>query len=209
MKITIFGLFGLGPLAFLLMTPLTANAQEPQVKIETTPLVDFSEQNERSHWMVVNDNVMGGRSKGSFKIENSKLIFSGSTNTRGGGFSSIRTKPQKWATEEVEGLVVKVRGDGRTYKADLLTDNKMRGIPIAYRADFKTKKNVWMEVQIPFDSFTPTLFGSSIQGRTKKLDRKKIETIGFMIYDKKDGPFQLEVDWVKTFKTSATKDDDD
>ena len=31
------------------------------------------------------------------------------------------------------------------------------------------------------------------------LKREKIESIGVMIYDKKDGPFRLEVDWIKAY----------
>ena len=41
-------------------------------------------------WQTVNDNVMGGRSRGGHTREGGTLVFAGSTNTRGGGFSSIR-----------------------------------------------------------------------------------------------------------------------
>ena len=42
-------------------------------------------------WRIVNDNVMGGRSIGDFKISEESLSFFGATNTNGGGFSSIRS----------------------------------------------------------------------------------------------------------------------
>ena len=56
-------------------------------------IFDFSEDDIHEKWIVVNDNVMGGRSKGGFAFIKNKLVFSGSTNTNGGGFSSIRTIP--------------------------------------------------------------------------------------------------------------------
>ena len=42
-------------------------------------------------WRIVNDNVMGGRSRGHFEISEQSLSFFGTTNTNGGGFSSIRS----------------------------------------------------------------------------------------------------------------------
>ena len=56
-------------------------------------LTDFTTERSDLGWYVLNDNVMGGRSEGTFRIEGGELDFAGSTNTRGGGFSSIRTKP--------------------------------------------------------------------------------------------------------------------
>jgi hypothetical protein len=31
------------------------------------------------------------------------------------------------------------------------------------------------------------------------LKKDKINSLGVMIYDKKDGPFKLQVDWIKTY----------
>ena len=78
-------------------------------------LFDFSEENPGTQWTVVNDNVMGGRSKGGFSFKKDKLIFSGSTNTNGGGFSSIRTKPMDLGLEDKDGFILRFKGDGRTF----------------------------------------------------------------------------------------------
>lgn len=64
---------------------------------------------------MVNDNVMGGRSEGGFDQEPGRLVFAGRTNTRGGGFSSVRTKPLALDLSEYEGIRVRVKGDGRRY----------------------------------------------------------------------------------------------
>ena len=46
--------------------------------MEPLPLIfDFTEDDIHEKWIVVNDNVMGGRSKGGFEFKNEKLIFSG------------------------------------------------------------------------------------------------------------------------------------
>ena len=56
-------------------------------------IADFS-KGETVEWRTVNDNVMGGRSVGDFKVGGSTLNFKGRTNTNGGGFSSIRASAQ-------------------------------------------------------------------------------------------------------------------
>ncbi len=161
-------------------------------------LVDFDEPNVAQTWITVNDNVMGGRSKGGPAFADGILTFSGSTNTNGGGFSSIRTRPRDWNLDEANGLIVRVRGDGRTYKADMLTDQRIGNFPVAFRADFETKAGEWQEIRIPFAKFIGTIFGQPVGDRAR-FDKAKVETLGFMIYDGKDGPFQLEVDWIKAY----------
>ena len=62
-------------------------------------MYDFTEDNPATNWITVNDNVMGGRSEGGFSFKKKRLIFSGTTNTNGGGFSSPRSSlgPVRWS----------------------------------------------------------------------------------------------------------------
>ena len=78
-------------------------------------IFDFTEEGIDKKWMVVNDKVMGGRSEGGYSFDKKRLIFSGNTNTNGGGFSSIRTIPLDFYLEDKTGLHIRYKGDGRTY----------------------------------------------------------------------------------------------
>jgi NADH dehydrogenase [ubiquinone] 1 alpha subcomplex assembly factor 1 len=158
---------------------------------------DFESDDAASQWITVNDNVMGGRSKGDFEIKKGELIFSGSTNTDGGGFSSIRTRPGKLGFKGKEGVIIRFKGDGRTYKFDVRMGNNS----VAHRADFKTVKGSgdWQTVKISFDSLVPTWRGRGLPKLLNKLKKLEIQSLGFMIYDKKDGPFELKVDWIKSY----------
>ncbi|MFT4548987.1 MAG: transforming growth factor-beta-induced protein [Verrucomicrobiales bacterium] len=183
----------------LLATALWAGAVSPEEKKSDTPamvLADFEEGKVADGWKTVNDNVMGGRSKGEPSFKNGILTFSGATNTNGGGFSSIRTEPSEFDLSGKSGLLIRARGDGRTYKAELRTDISMRSWTVPFRADFKTVKGEWREFYLPLKSFKPTLFGQKLP-TAPKLDPAKVSSVGFMIYDKQDGDFSLEVDWVK------------
>ncbi|MEM8885653.1 MAG: CIA30 family protein [Planctomycetota bacterium] len=164
-------------------------------------LLDFDDRNAGREWITVNDNVMGGRSSGGPKFDGKSLIFSGTTVTDGGGFSSIRTNQRDWDLGEAEGILIRYRADGRTYQADILPRKMGRGMSIAYRAKFKTERSdEWTTVRLPFSAFKPTFFGEVIRGRNAKpLDRAQIGTIGFIIYDKLAGDFRLEVDWIKAY----------
>ena len=157
-------------------------------------IFDFAQDDIHKKWVVVNDNVMGGRSKGGFNFKNDKLIFSGSTNTNGGGFSSIRTIPIDFHFRDKTGLNICYKGDGRTYKVGV----RMEGKSVSYRTNFTTG-NGWQEARIPFDDMDVSWRGRPLSKAEHPLLKSKIRSIEFMIYDKKDGPFNLKVDWIKSY----------
>ena len=90
--------------------PIVASESD---ELETLFLTNFNANSPDFGWYVQNDNVMGGRSEGGFNISSGHLIFSGNTNTNGGGFSSIRTQPLKLNLVSYTGIRVKVNGKDR------------------------------------------------------------------------------------------------
>lgn len=160
-------------------------------------ITDFTSTSPDLGWFVVNDNVMGGRSDGSFVVDNGALHFTGRTNTNGGGFSSIRTKPMLLDLSNHAGIRLHVKGDGRRYTWRLTTDAFWRGRPVGYWADFETRDGAWITVDIPFSSFIPQFRGYQLDGPA--LDTSKISGMGLMIYDKKDGAFELHLDNVRAY----------
>ena len=157
-------------------------------------IYDFTEDNPATNWITVNDNVMGGRSEGGFSFNKKRLIFSGTTNTNGGGFSSIRTNPSDFTLGDKEGLHIRYKGDGRTYKLGV----RIEGKSVSYRSNFTTG-NGWQEVRIPFDEMDVSWRGRPLSKDEHPLIKSKICSIEFMIYDKQDGPFKLQVYWIKSY----------
>jgi hypothetical protein len=160
-------------------------------------ITDFTDDTADLGWYVQNDNVMGGRSEGGFKIEPGTLIFAGSTNTNGGGFSSIRTRPFKADLSNYTGIRLHVQGDGRSYIWQLQTNERYRGYKISYWAGFDTKAGEWLTVDIPFTDFYPQVRGFKLPGPA--LDASDLTELGLYIFDKKDGPFELRVDRVEGY----------
>jgi len=190
--------------AFALMAD-PSQAQEAQAEDAPHVIEYFDSDDVTERWVTVNDNVMGGRSTGGPAFADGILTFSGATNTNGGGFSSIRMQPDEHDLTGHDGLLLRVRGDGRTYKASIRTDVMRGRWLIPFRADFETVANEWIEVFIPMDAFTPSFFGREIRDDPPALDPAKVSSIGLMIYDGQDGPFTLEVDWIAAVQaTPAT-----
>ena len=166
----------------------TTNSQETQI-MDTLILSEFTGDSLDLGWYIQNDNVMGGQSQGSFEIVSDELIFSGNTNTDGGGFSSIRTHPLQLNLSDRSGIRVKVKGDGRRYTWHLQTDARWRGRSVNYWADFNTSADEVASVDIPFTSFVPQFRGFKLNG--PELNTQQITQLGLYIYDKNDGPFEL------------------
>lgn len=160
------------------------------------PLFDFSKPDAIEAWQTVNDGVMGGVSEGNVRMTKDKTLeFFGSLSLENnGGFASTRTRAGKLDLSQYEALVFKVRGDGRTYYFNIHVPTQQ--IAFSYRAKFTTEKDKWQDVRIPLKNFKATSFGREVSDAAP-LDPKKIESLGFLLADKKAGPFKLEVEWIK------------
>lgn len=160
------------------------------------PLLNFAAPEAAENWQAVNDGVMGGVSSGRFRITDDRTLeFSGMLSLENnGGFASVRTKPTDLGIEAGDSIVVRVRGDGRAYVLNLYT--RSRRMAFSYRAPLPTTKDEWTELRVPLADFIPTAFGRRVQGMGP-VEPDQINGLGFMLSDKKAGPFRLEVEWVK------------
>ena len=149
-------------------------------------------------WRVVDDGVMGGLSKGKIQVAEGILTFSGKLSLENnGGFSSLRTERLKMNLAGADGLVARVKGDGRTYQMRFNTGARFRGMEVSFKADFATKKGEWTEIKVPFDQFKGSFRGMSLS--KEKFDPGKITRVGLLLGDKKQGPFELQVDWIRSY----------
>ncbi len=168
---------------------------------EETPrtLFDFSGADAAKEWQTVNDGVMGGVSEGKFKITDEKTLeFCGSLSLENnGGFASVRSKAKKLGLAKGDVLVARVRGDGREYSMNLYVPRP--SIAFSYRATVPTKKDEWVEVELPLDKFQATNFGRIVKDASP-VDPAEVNGLGFLLADKKAGPFKLEVEWIKVVR---------
>jgi len=156
---------------------------------------DFQTATNAAAWQVVNDDVMGGVSTGSFRLTNGAALFQGEVSLENnGGFASVRSLPARHDLAGGDTFVVRVRGDGRRYKFTARTDPSFDSA--IYQCVFATKKGEWEEHRLPFKQFVATFRGRVLSSEPP-LDAAKVTSVGFLISDKQDGPFQLEVASIK------------
>ena len=180
-------------LAVLLMTTTSANPDNAN-----RSLFDFTASGSGAGWIAVNDGVMGGRSQGGPEFDDGLLHFSGRLSLENnGGFSSIRHDIDL-DLGGFTGLRLRVKGDGRTYQLRLQTGSRYYGRAVAYSGQVATRRDQWIEVDVPFDSLRAGFRGRSLTGYT--FDPSGIQRIGLLLADKQPGAFSMQVQWIKAYQ---------
>jgi monofunctional biosynthetic peptidoglycan transglycosylase len=154
-------------------------------------------------WQVVNDGVMGGLSKGKLTPSDAGTMrFSGMLSLENnGGFSTFRSGDLKLDLSSHLGLLLRVKGDGRTYQVRLATDALFRGMEVSFAAEFVTIKGEWVEVKVPFAGFKGSFRGLALP--SEPLDTSKVRRVSILIGDKKQAPFAVELDFIRTYGATA------
>ena len=159
-------------------------------------ILDFTDVQTAHSWEAIDDRIMGGRSRSKPEhVDNIGLRFSGRVSLENnGGFASIRSGSAIYNLGQYSGILLRLRGDGKSYKLSLRTDLFFDGI--SYQATFTTGQDVWQEISLPFEDFTATHHGVKL-ATVAPMDTTKIESFGLFIADAQEGSFQLEIAWVK------------
>jgi len=188
------------------VAPPEENTAEPQIPVsEAEPeesqstcvtLADFSSDDANSQWLVVNDNVMGGRSLGDRSFNNGTMTFTGSINTNGGGFSSLRLPLPPQSLAVVEWVTVRARSDGRTYLLTFSDGLEGRSRRISFRAPMEfTTPGDWETVTIQLADLYAASFGQPVAAEPFRADLAT--RLGIMLSDGVDGEFELEIDSIE------------
>lgn len=150
-------------------------------------LTDFTDATPDLAWRVVDDAVMGGRSRGRLRLEPGRLRFTGETVTDGGGFSSVRSGVLPPVPAGTRAFRLTVRGDERGWYL---------------RAEDAAGNAWWAElppvspgreavVEVPVAAFRPRFRGRWLPGGPP--EPSAIRGLGLIVTDGRDGPFDLEV----------------
>jgi uncharacterized surface protein with fasciclin (FAS1) repeats len=157
------------------------------------------DENKEMGWQIVNDGVMGGLSQGNAEFTDEGIMkFSGTLSLENnGGFTTARSESVELNLSNDLGLLLLVKGDGRTYEARLDSDATYRGMPVSFAGKFTTTKGEWQQVKIPFSDFKGSWRGKDLPD--EKLNPANITRVWILLGDKNEGPFSLEVDWIRTY----------
>jgi len=170
-----------------------------QDNMHTQSIFDFSRPDAAGEWRSIDDMVMGGISSSRMEVpENGPALFSGILSLENnGGFASVRCLPRRFELESYDGIRLRVRGDGKIYKLRLRMDNGFDGV--AYESGFSTESDTWITIDLAFSSFRATFRGRAVPDAAA-LDPGAIRQLGFMIADKQEGAFRLEISSISAVK---------
>jgi monofunctional biosynthetic peptidoglycan transglycosylase len=182
-----------GVLLLMLFAILVATGAETGEK-EIMTIIDFSRGD--ATWPYINDGVMGGVSTGGMSAGDGYATFRGTVSfENNGGFSSVRSPAVVLDLSMFEGLVLRVRGDGKRYGFRLKTDTSFDGV--SYQFQIEPPAGEWTEVSAPFTDFVPVYRGRVVRNHPP-LDPSRIATFGLII-SRQEGPFRIDIESVKAF----------
>ena len=164
-------------------------------------LIDFGNLAEKNQeWVLLSDNVMGGVTKSKIEYNINSVLLSGDISLDNyGGFSSIKTKYKSFDLSTYMGVKIKFKSTNQKF-AFTLEDDRNWTQP-NYKHEFSAKKDdTWEEVIIYFKDFQEIVIGEPTGNIMKSESLKNIVRMGIMTYEKKEGPFSLEVDYVAFIK---------
>ena len=164
---------------------------------ETGFRIDFADAS--SAWYSVNDNVMGGVSRGGLAASYEGMgRFTGQLSMRNnGGFSSVRTQVANASLAGYDGVEMRVRGDGRQYTL-LAAPSNARG---SWQGNFRATQD-WQTIRVPFEEMELSVRGWR-PSNSPTLTGRDIGMIGLLVADKQTRPFRLEIDWIQGFVNEA------
>jgi hypothetical protein len=160
-------------------------------------LLDFGDPELAGTWEPVGDRVMGGRSVGRMEsLVEGWATFAGELVLEGGGFASVRSALGAFDLSAHEGVLLEVRGDGRTYRLSLRIDPFFDSV--AYQSPFTTRPGERTVHRLPFDGFRATWRGRPVPG-APFLAPSRVCSFGLVVGDRQAGPFRLDIASIRAY----------
>eukprot|EP00066_Takifugu_rubripes_P001297 XP_003962397.1 PREDICTED: complex I intermediate-associated protein 30, mitochondrial [Takifugu rubripes] len=176
---------------------------------------EFKGPESLEQWILSSDLEIGGKSEINLRMgKNGQSCFlSGNLDstpprdgeTRYSGYCTMRSKqPQSFFNRKkhydwssFNTLHLRVRGDGRPWMINIGTETYFSHQKNDIYCYFMYTRGgpYWQEIKIPFSKFFLSSCGR-VQDSQHPLWLDKVNTVGFTLGDKADGPFQLEIDFI-------------
>lgn len=159
-------------------------------------IANFESDQANAKWLVVNDDVMGGRSFGDRSFSDQTMAFTGTIDTDGGGFSSLRLPLAEGALTGFDRVLFRARSDGRSYRLTFADGLDNRNRRVSFRAPLEfTTAGAWETVTVYLDALVAEVFGQPVAA--DPFVPELATRIGIMLSDGVDGEFNLEVDHIQ------------
>ena len=161
--------------------------------LDPQDIYDFSKGKGTPGWRIINDGVMGGVSRSSFKLDaDGNAVFSGAVSLdNNGGFCSVRYNFKRMNIGKFKSIVLRVKGDGKRYQFRIRHNSNDYYSYITY---FQTNGE-WQTIELKLDEMYPSFRGRKLD--MDNFDKDSIEEIAFLIGNGKEEKFSIKIDRIQ------------
>lgn len=159
-------------------------------------LYDVNQDKKNENWQIVNDNVMGGRSKANIEISEDGLLhyFGEISLENNGGFSSLRYKDLDVSVSANDVIRLTVKGDGNKYQFRVTSEENPGFSYITY---FKTISQL-TTIDIKLKYLYPSFRGRKLN--LPNFENGKLRELGILFGNKKEEKFSLKIQKVELIR---------
>ena len=173
----------------LLLLSLFLTADKPVLNM------DFGKKSAGQDWVIINDDVMGGRSNATLQLSKNSMLFKGNLSLENnGGFASVRSNRSTYNLAKAKTVTIRYRSSGRKF-ALMLENARMYFMPY-YKHAFQSDSKEWQTETFQLSEFQGYRLGRPTGRNLDKDIQENILRIGVILNDKQEGPFELEIDYI-------------
>jgi NADH dehydrogenase [ubiquinone] 1 alpha subcomplex assembly factor 1 len=157
--------------------------------------IDFGTAKDGADWRVIVDGVMGGLSTGKATFTKNSVVFTGSISLENnGGFSSYRMPFGEYDLSAYKKVEIRYRSAGGQF--GIMLERYQRFYFPYHNKLLPDSEGEWKTLTFELADFDEIRLADKTGNKLAQEDLSKMIRIGFMKLDKKEGPFELEVDYL-------------
>ncbi|MBU1014100.1 MAG: CIA30 family protein [Bacteroidetes bacterium] len=163
---------------------------------ETAYKIDFGKNLDGKNWVVVNDGVMGGKSESTVQLLSNSILFKGNISLRNnGGFASLRNEGDKLDITQYKTVTIKFKTNTNRKFSFRLSNSDWFYKPF-FKHEFGSSTPDWETATLPLTDFKEFTIEGETGNKLTSVNMKKEMRIGIILYDKQEGSFEIEIDYI-------------
>ncbi len=149
---------------------------------------NFNTAENINSWRIVNDDVMGGKSKSKMSLKDNMGVFEGEVSLENnGGFAMTQFDCKVSNVKGFEKIVLDIKGDGKVYQFRI-KENQYN--IYSYVQSFKTTGKDEI-IELYLKDFVPQFRGVKLN--SPNFDKNTIEQVSLLIGDKRNEKFRIQL----------------
>jgi len=160
--------------------------------------IDFGKEKDGHTWQIINDNVMGGMSNSKISFTENSMLFEGVISLQNnGGFASVRSPIRNMDLSKYTKVKMRYKSSIRNF--DLIFSNDLKYYNPKYKLGFSPKTENWETKEFLLKDAIETRMGQPTGASISDQNLKNIIRFGFILSDKREGSFVLEIDYLEFY----------